>query len=165
MQINTVDKIVVHCSATLRTRDIGAAEIDSWHRGPPQNWSAIGYHFVIRRDGTLEYGRPLTRQGAHTRGHNKHSWGICVVGGVKWATVRGKQKLVADDNFTSAQYATLRTTVMMLKAIRPNAEVLGHRDLSPDLNNDGVIDEWEWVKDCPCFDVRSWYSRAIPTGA
>lgn len=165
MKIENVNKIVVHCSATRAGMDIGATDIDKWHRDEPHNWSMIGYHFVIRRDGTLEYGRPLTRQGVHTRGHNQNSWGICMVGGVKQIIIDGKAKLVADDNFTPAQYATLRTVVMMLKAIAPDAEVLGHRDLSPDRNNDGVIDKWEWVKDCPCFDVRLWYSQAVPQAA
>lgn len=159
MNILDVNKIIVHCSATPAGADIGAKEIDTWHKDPPLNWSMIGYHFVIRRDGTLEYGRPLTRQGVHVRGHNRRSWGICMVGGVRKAHVDGKAKMVADNNFTAAQFATLRSVVMMLKAICPDADVLGHRDTSPDRNNNGVVDPWEWVKDCPCFDVRVWWAE------
>lgn len=153
MQIENVDKIVIHCSATRAWQDIGFEEINTWHKDPPLNWSMCGYHFIIRRDGTLEYGRPLTRQGVHAKGHNRNSWAICMVGGLD---DNGK----AEDNFTPEQYATLRTVVMMLKAIRPDAEVLGHRDLSPDLNDDGVIDPWEYVKMCPCFDARIWWLQA-----
>ena len=150
MDISSVKKIVIHCSATAPSQDIGAREINEWHTSPPNNWSMIGYHFVIRRDGTLEYGRPLTKQGAHTRGHNRQSWGICLVGGVD---ANGDP----DDNYTVEQYRTLRTVVMMLKALRPTAEVLGHRDLSPDLDGDGVIEEHEWLKYCPCVDIREWW--------
>jgi N-acetyl-anhydromuramyl-L-alanine amidase AmpD len=141
------DYIVVHCSATPPSSDIGADEIDEWHR--KRGWSGIGYHAVIRRDGGIEFGRPFDEVGAHVKGQNYRSVGICLVGGVN-------DQGDAEDNFSTEQMKSLTAIVATLERAYPGAEVLGHRDLSPDLNGDGVIEKSEWIKECPCFDVRSW---------
>jgi len=141
--------IVVHCSATRPGAQIGAAEIDQWHRA--RGWDCIGYHAVIRRDGRLEFGRPFDAVGAHTKGHNFESVGICLVGGLD---ARGNP----EDNFTPVQKRIARWLIEALLHAYPGAEVLGHRDLSPDTDGDGVINKHEWVKDCPCFDVRQWWA-------
>ena len=75
-------KVMVHCSATPDVESgwasrVGADEIDQWHKD--RGWSGIGYHYVIKRDGTIEAGRSLSKSGAHTRGMNKHP-GICWIG-------------------------------------------------------------------------------------
>jgi len=149
MKIKNIEYIVIHCSATKRTQDIGAAVINQWHRD--RNWSGIGYQFVIRRDGRIEVGRPIDKVGAHAYGVNRVSWGICMVGGIDY---KGEPV----DNFTDEQYTALRGVVTVLKAFAPDAEVLGHRDLSPDLDGDGVVEKHEWLKSCPCFDVVSWWN-------
>lgn len=143
-----IRRLVVHCSATRPAVDIGAATIDRWHR--EMGWSGIGYHFVIRRDGTVEKGRPIERPGSHVKGHNADSLGICMVGGVD-------DRNRAADNFTHPQYAALRVLLEDLLADFPGADILGHRDLSPDANGDGKIDGRDWVKMCPSFDVRQWW--------
>ncbi|MBK1968392.1 N-acetylmuramoyl-L-alanine amidase [Brevundimonas diminuta] len=148
--------LVVHCSATRAAADIGAAEIRKWHL--QQNWRDIGYHYVIRRDGTVETGRPLMEPGAHVQGHNHHSVGICMVGGLD---PKGR----AENNFTAEQFASLTELLNDLKVRWPDAEVLGHRDLSPDRNNDGKITRNEWVKECPCFDVKPWWTAAANASA
>lgn len=137
-----ITRIVVHCSATAPTADIGAATIDQWHRG--NGWWCIGYHFVIRRDGTIERGRPPAMKGAHAPEANADSIGICLVGGVD-----AKQK--AEDNFTPMQKAALFELVGFLKETYPITDVLGHRDLGA-------------KKDCPSFDVRRWF-RSQTSGA
>jgi len=144
--------IVVHCSATNPINDIGADEIDQWHR--QRGWNGIGYHAVIRRGGLVEFGRHFNDPGAHVKGHNFQSVGVCVVGGID---AGGN----SEDNFTDAQYTSLYDVLRMLKQAYPAAEVLGHRDLSPDVDGDGVVEEHEWLKDCPCFDVRSWWRRNV----
>jgi len=149
MKPSHIKYIVVHCSATPASMDIGVQTIDHWHRSPPRNWSKIGYHFVIRRDGRVEKGRLLDEIGAHAFGYNRVSWGICMIGGLDAA---GEP----ENNFTDLQFASLRSVLMTLTSLAPSAAILGHRDLSPDIDGDGVIEKWEWLKDCPCFNVRAW---------
>lgn len=145
-----VDTVVVHCSATKASADIGAHELDEMHKA--RGWSLIGYHAVIRRDGSIEGGRPLTMAGAHAVGHNLHTVAVCLVGGLD---ANGQPQ----DNFTSAQYVSLLTVIANYRATFPNIrDVCGHRDLSPDVDGDGIIEPWEWLKACPCFDVRVWYA-------
>ena len=139
--------IVVHCSATKTNFDIGKHDIDIWHKR--RGWSGIGYHYVIRRDGTIEPGRPLDQIGAHAYGYNKVSWGVCLVGGLD---KDGK----AEDNFTAEQYHALEDILNELYEKAPQAQIVGHRDLSPDIDGDGVIEKWEWKKECPCFDVAEF---------
>lgn len=132
------DAIVVHCSATKPTMDIGAAEIERWHR--QRSFLAIGYHYVIRRDGTVEKGRPEDTVGSHVQGHNSTTVGVCLVGGID---SKGKSQ----DNFTPDQFAALQNLLRELKGRYPTAEIKGHRDFP------GV------AKDCPCFDVKSWLTK------
>lgn len=147
MAIKTVKYLVVHCSATPALRDIGVAEIRSMHK--QRGFNDVGYHYVIRRDGRLEKGRADTVVGAHVSGFNSASLGICLVGGIN-------EKGWSENNFTASQFAALRQLLTTLKAKHTTAEILGHRDLSPDKNGDGKISRNEWMKDCPCFDVRDW---------
>lgn len=139
--------IVVHCSATKSNSDIGLDEIDDWHRA--RGWDGCGYHAVIRRSGLIEYGRHFDRPGAHVKGFNTRSVGICMVGGVDH---EGK----GENNFTADQFMSLKLLLIVMKRSYPNAEILGHRDLSPDLDGDGIVEEHEWLKECPSFDVRRW---------
>ncbi|MFN3582801.1 MAG: N-acetylmuramoyl-L-alanine amidase [Phenylobacterium sp.] len=147
--MKTIKYLVVHCSATPANRDIGAAEIRTMHRR--QGWRDIGYHYVIRRNGVIEKGRPETEPGAHVQGHNSHSIGICMVGGVK-------PNMTAECNFTDEQFASLRKLLNELTAKYPTAKVCGHRDLSPDRNGDGKVAPGEWVKDCPTFEAGHWFA-------
>ena len=129
------DRIVVHCSATSPEQDIGRSEIDQWHKA--RGWDGIGYHFIIRRDGTLERGREATKVGAHARGYNRRAIGICLIGGVDEA---GKPSA----NFTGAQWAMLERLLAALKLVWPAAEVIGHNEVS--------------AKACPSFEVQAWLS-------
>ena len=87
-----IDKIIIHCSATPIGRDFSAKVIREWHvKG--NGWDDIGYHYIVRLNGDLEYGRPVEIAGAHCRGHNKNSIGICYIGGMdsdmkKWEDTR-----------------------------------------------------------------------------
>jgi N-acetylmuramoyl-L-alanine amidase len=140
--------LVIHCTATPASLDVGSVEVDRWHR--QQGWKAIGYHHVIRRDGTIERGRPLGSLGSHVKGYNNISLGISLVGG---ADRTGKK---AEANFTGYQMASLRELLSVLHRTYPLAQILGHRDLSPDKDGDGEVEPEEWLKSCPSFDVRLW---------
>ncbi|MDH0348155.1 N-acetylmuramoyl-L-alanine amidase [Aeromonas dhakensis] len=154
----TIKFITVHCSATQGSRDIGAKEITAMHKN--RGFRTIGYHHVIRRDGTVEPGRPETETGAHVAGFNKDNLGICLVGGVNAA---GKP----ENNYTPAQLAALAKLITSLQAkyAVPDAAVKGHRDWFGDTNKDGKIDSRDWLKDCPCFDVGRWWASTKPKAA
>lgn len=131
--------IIVHCSATPLRRDIGVSEIRRWHRS--QGWNDIGYHYVVRLDGTIEAGRSTTLPGAHCKGLNHCSIGVCYVGGV------------LEDFKTPADTRTPRQKEALLKLIAqllirfPNAEVRSHHDFA--------------AKACPCFDATAEYGHLI----
>lgn len=151
--MNKIDSIIIHCSATKAGQDLRARDIDRMHR--LRGFSQIGYHFIIDLDGLVENGRPLSIDGAHcnTKGdsgvtYNKHSIGICYIGGLD------KNGQPADTR-TEAQKKTLLELVAKLCKEYDIIEVLGHRDTSPDLNDNGTVEPGEWIKMCPCFDVRS----------
>lgn len=129
------DWLVVHCSATSPKQDIGAKEIRQWHR--QKGWIDIGYHFVIRRNGTVEKGRPIDVVGAHVENWNAVSVGVCMAGGID-------EKGQPENNFTPAQFAALAELLIDLKKQYPDAQVKGHRDF-PNVK-----------KACPSFDVRQW---------
>jgi|TARA_R100000482_G_scaffold123224_1_gene72720 hypothetical protein len=80
--MRNIERVILHCSATREGDDISADTIRTWHTSAPRNWSDIGYHYVVRLDGTIESGRPITKPGAHVKGHNKDSIGICYIGGL-----------------------------------------------------------------------------------
>jgi len=136
--LKSVDYLAVHCAATPPKMDIGAKDIKGWHLR--KGWIDIGYHYVIRRNGAIENGRPTDRPGAHVRGYNHVSIGICLIGGV---AADGK---TPEDNFTSDQYNALLRLLQDLKTQYPDAKVQGHRDF-PNVK-----------KACPSFDVRSWWA-------
>lgn len=148
--MRTINLIVVHCSATPQGLDIGAREIDAMHRA--RGFTMIGYHEVITLDGNVEQGRPHDQVGAHAVGHNTHSIGICLVGGLNLARKPA-------NTYTEQQLSSLETRLRSLMQQFPGARVLGHRDLSPDKNRNGKVDRHEWVKDCPCFDVAEWMAE------
>lgn len=146
----STDLIVIHCSATRATLDIGVPEITRWHI--QRGFDTVGYHYVIRRNGELETGRPEQAIGAHVRGHNANSVGICLAGGVD-----GQNN--PQNNFSDEQFSTLKILLQQLVERYPGARILGHRDLSPDKNGDGKISPNEFVKACPSFDVAQWLAK------
>lgn len=162
MKKENIDAIVIHCSATREGQDVRASDIDKMHK--ERGFSCIGYNYVIDIDGRIEAGRPLTMNGAHcnTKGlsgksYNLHSIGICYVGGLDR---NGNPK----DTRTREQKIALHNLVYLLMDEYPNIkEVIGHRDASPDKNGNGKIEKSEWIKQCPCFDVRAEFPISICT--
>lgn len=132
--------LIVHCSATPEGRDYGAADIDRWHR--QRGWSQIGYHYVVRLDGTIERGRPESVVGAHCQNHNRHSIGICYVGGLAADGVTPK------DTRTLEQRATLYALLKSLHESYPCALIVGHNTFA--------------AKACPCFDAVKEYAALQP---
>lgn len=132
-----VGLLVVHCSATKPSMDWGRAEIDKSHR--QRGFFEIGYHFVIKRNGQVEQGRPLNRQGAHATGYNHISVGVVMVGGVAERDHR-----IPENNFTPAQFAALEGVLKSLRRQFPQARIVGHGELP------------KVAKACPSFNVQAW---------
>lgn len=133
MNRNITAYIVIHCSDTPPSMDIGAKEIRQWHI-TDNKWADIGYHFVIRRDGIRETGREINAIGSHVKGFNSCSVGVCLVGGK------------GGNNFTRPQWVGLEKLVKELRILYPKSEVVGHCDLNS-------------VKTCPNFKVSEWLER------
>jgi N-acetylmuramoyl-L-alanine amidase len=132
-----IKHIVVHCSYTPPQMDIGAKDIDRWHR--ERGWMGIGYHGVITRKGKVEMGRPLDKTGAHVRSINRTSRGICLIGGMT------RDKSGAAVNYSDDQLDVLRLLIDDWKEHHfPLAKVSGHVD-------------WDKGKTCPNFDAAHWY--------
>ncbi len=146
---SNIRRIFVHCSATRVGQDIDAATIRRWHLA--KGWRDIGYHFVIRLDGSIERGRPENVPGSHVAGFNTGSIALVYIGGLD---AQGQPA----DTRTPAQLEAMERLVRELSQAYPDAEILGHRDVSPDRDGDGKVERHEWLKACPCFDVRAWWS-------
>jgi N-acetylmuramoyl-L-alanine amidase len=128
--VREIKEIIIHCADTPAAMDIGLQEIRDWHvRG--NGWSDVGYHYIIRRNGFIETGRDESRAGAHVKGRNANSIGICLVGG------RG------GPNYTRHQWRSLESLVTTLKGRYPQADVRGHNELA--------------ARSCPGFDAQTWW--------
>lgn len=138
--MRTVTLFIIHCSAVRPNQQSLAKDIAQWHK--ERGWQTIGYHYVVRRDGTIENGRPTEQIGAHCISHNRYSIGICYEGGLD---AEGKPK----DTRTDAQKAAMRKLIVRLKETYPLAVIVGHRDLNPQ-------------KACPCFNAVTEYRDLQP---
>ena len=132
-----INEIIVHCAATREGRDFTVEDITRWHKA--RGFATIGYHYVIYRDGSIHEGRPLEQIGAHCVGHNKHSIGICYIGG---CASDGK---TPKDTRTPEQKEALLSLLRRLKARFPNATIHGHRDFA--------------AKACPSYDAFREYRQ------
>lgn len=141
--LGKVKGVVIHCSATTSTMDIGYTEIRQWHV-VENHWSDVAYHFIIRRNGEIETGRPINKQGAHARGHNKGTVAICVVGGTSSHDVDGDGFKDPENNFTVKQFQALRELLNGIKIQFGFKWIKGHNEL------EGV------TKPCPCFPVQDF---------
>ena len=134
--------VVIHCSAVKPDQMSSVAQIDSWHRERGFKFG-VGYHYVIRRDGSIEAGRPEWMVGAHCVNHNKYSIGVCYEGGLD---ARGQPA----DTRTAAQKASLRQLLTDLHRRYPRAVIVGHHDLNHQ-------------KECPCIkNVAEEYKDLQP---
>ena len=140
--MRSITLIVIHCSAVGPDQQSSAAQIDTWHRQRGFHLG-IGYHYVIRRNGEIEPGRPEYMVGAHCKNHNKYSIGVCYEGGID---ARGQPA----DTRTLEQKASMRKLLTELHSRYPRAVIVGHHDLNPQ-------------KACPCIaNVAREYAELQP---
>lgn len=147
MNPRKIKYLVVHCTATSQSTSVASLLSAFRARG----WSAPGYHYVITPDGKLHSLHPEDKPSNGVKGYNSVSINIAYIGGVN-ASGKGI------DNRTVAQKITLRETLKTLKKRYPGAIIQGHRDFSPDTNKNGIVDPWERIKECPCFDAIPEYA-------
>ena len=148
-----IDLIVIHCSATRADRCYTEYDLTTDHLR--RGFSGAGYHFYIRKNGDIKSLRPLSLPGAHVRGWNAGSIGVCYEGGLDEC---GRPA----DTRTLFQKHSLHVLVLLLLKDYPGSRLCGHRDLSPDLNHNGEIEPEEWVKQCPCFDAATILTEPPP---
>lgn len=132
--MRTINKIILHCSATKEGINFNINDIRRWHKA--KGWKDVGYHYVICLDGTVQSGRPLEQIGAHCSGYNSHSIGICYIGGLD-------KNNKAKDTRTPQQKAAMYDLLIKLKKQFPNATIHGHNEFAN--------------KACPSFDVQKEY--------
>lgn len=153
----SITDLVIHCTATKRGQNVTVDIVDEWHkvRGfSKQKGSGryCGYHFLILEDGIIQIGRHLDEVGAHVAGTNSKSIGICYAGGINNIDK-------GEDTRTHEQKESLLFLLQQLIVKFPEATIKGHRDYSPDKNGNGVIEPWEYMKECPCFDAIEEYKN------
>lgn len=128
-----INEIIVHCTATFPEQQVTVADITRWHR--EKGWATCGYHYVICLDGTIQNGRPIEEMGAHCKGHNTNSIGVCYVGGL---AADGKPA----DTRNNEQRASMVQLLKQLLQQYPQATIHGHNEFA--------------AKACPCFNVQQW---------
>ena len=135
--MRSINEIIIHCSATREGQQVTVDTIKDWHLA--KGWNDIGYHFYIDLDGTINKGRDIDKMGAHCKGHNRNSIGICYCGGVE---TDGK---TPKDTRTQEQKDSLLNVLKTLKAMYPEAVIYSHSEFA--------------AKACPSFDATEEYEN------
>lgn len=132
------NEIIVHCTATVPSLKTDVETVRRWHK--ERKFSDIGYHYLIKVDGTIELGRPIAQVGAHTKGHNANSIGVCYVGGLDF------DSNPCDTRFP-AQKDALKRLIEQLCNDYPITKISSHYEYAR--------------KSCPCFNASAEYSSLI----
>lgn len=132
-----IDKIIIHCSATPEFKDFDVEDIRDWHVNG-NGWSDVGYHYIIKLDGEIQTGRPVKKIGAHVKGKNRSSIGVCYIGGM--------DKFMSEwiDTRTEKQKESLLILIKDLQDKFPGSIVYGHKDFTN-------------KKLCPSFNAKEEY--------
>lgn len=138
-----INRIVIHCTAS--SQEATVESILNYFKNV-KGWKSPGYHYIIASDGEITNTWPINKVSNGVRGYNRDSVHISYIGGKD------------NDNRTPLQKLSMKKLVNDLREDNNLGKipVIGHRDLSPDLNGDGVISKYEWIKRCPSFDVKNW---------
>lgn len=135
--MRNINKIIIHCSATKEGMDFDIKDIKRWHM-EDNGWNDVGYHYVIKLDGEIQKGRDIEKIGAHTKGYNKDSIGICYIGGIN-------KEDEPEDTRTDKQKASIWLLIDRIRKRFGNIPVYGHKDFAR--------------KSCPCFDAQKEYNE------
>jgi hypothetical protein len=134
-----ISEIIIHWSETFANANINGKQLTQL-TGAGDN----AYHYIIKRDGSVERGVPIKSAGNHTKGHNSYSIGVCLIGGVAAATEdQGLNERKSASNLTRAQYNTLYQILRVFFTQYPGGQALGHSEIDND-------------EDDPGFEVRDY---------
>lgn len=142
-----IKRIFVHCTASNQNTTVEDLVREFKNRG----WKYPGYGYVVLADGTIHQLLDDDKVSNGVKGYNSTAINVAYIGGID---TEGK----AIDNRTGPQKKALRKLLKLLKGRYPEADILGHRDISPDTNGNGKVDTWERIKECPCFDAKIEYA-------
>lgn len=143
-----IERIFVHCTAGSQKATVNDIMAEFRRKG----WRNPGYHYVVMADGTIHKLLDEDKVSNGVQGYNSTSVNVAYTGGVD-------AKLKSVDNRTEAQKESLLRLLRELRQRYPSAVIMGHRDISPDKNGNGIVDPWERIKDCPCFDAKDEYKN------
>lgn len=141
-----IERIFVHCTAGSQKQTVEDLKSEFKRKG----WKNPGYHYVVMPNGRIECMLPEDSISNGVQGYNSTAINVAYVGGID---TKGN----GVDNRTDEQKKSLKSVLCELKKKYPNAEILGHRDISPDKNGNGIVDPWERIKECPCFNAKDEY--------
>lgn len=144
--MRTIERIFIHCTAGNQNATVEDLTREFKQRG----FNNPGYHYVIMPRGRIEQMLPEEEVSNGVRGYNSTSINVAYIGGID-------RNGNAIDNRTSEQKKSLVDLLKQLRERYPKARIMGHRDISPDKNGNGIIDPWERIKECPCFDAITEY--------
>jgi N-acetyl-anhydromuramyl-L-alanine amidase AmpD len=145
--MRAIKRIFVHCTASNQQT---TTEKKLWDEFRRKGWKNPGYHYVVKPDGNIIRMLDEARVSNGVKGYNQNAINVAYIGGID---AKGR----AVDNRTAEQKGALFHLLVKLKHKYRNAMIMGHRDISPDLNHNGVVDPWERIKECPCFDAMVEY--------
>ena len=146
-----ITRIFVHCTASWQYTTSEASLCKEFELN---GWKNPGYHYVVKPDGNIITMLSEGQIANGVKGYNSNSIHVAWIGGIRR---NDKKEIVSADNRTIEQKAALFDLLTKLKLKYRNAIIMGHRDISPDLNHNGVVDPWERIKECPCFDAMVEY--------
>lgn len=141
-----IERIFVHCTASQQTKTADDIKKEFKNKG----WKNPGYHYLIDASGVTHKLLSEDEVSNGVYGYNQTSINVAYIGGIDSS---GK----GVDNRSEKQKESLRNILSELKKKYPNAKIMGHRDISPDKNSNGIVDPWERIKECPCFDAITEY--------
>lgn len=141
-----IERIFVHCTAGSQHQSIADLRAEFKRKG----WVNPGYNYVVEANGNVVQLLPDEQISNGVQGYNSTAINVAYLGGIDSS---GK----GVDNRTDEQKKALREVLRELKAKYPDAVILGHRDISPDTNGNGIVDPWERIKECPVFDAKEEY--------
>lgn len=141
-----IERIFVHCTAGNQKQTVEDLKAEFKRKG----WKNPGYHYVVLPNGRIECMLSEDDISNGVQGYNSTSINVAYIGGID-------EKGKGLDNRTEQQKQSLNKILTELKKKYPGAEIMGHRDISPDKNRNGIVDPWERIKECPCFNAKDEY--------